>query len=85
MKCAIKWVDKQGNFTPDTNDAVILVRCRGRIEKHHGRAVPQSEWFGCCAEHAKRLDDAGMHIWECAPLPMNPVAKHQLHAFGNGQ
>lgn len=68
--CQIKWVDDAGNPTPDTNPAIQRVRCKARVEQHHGRALQfsQSQWFYICAEHAKRLNDAGMHIWECAPL-----------------
>lgn len=66
MKCTIKWVDKKGNPTPDDNEAIMLVRCKGRVEQHHGRTLTfeQSEWFPICACHAKQLSEPGMHIWE---------------------
>jgi hypothetical protein len=69
-KCTIKWIDKQGNPTPDNNDAIMLVRTKHRFEQHHGRALEfgQSEWFPICACHAKRLNDPGMHIWESKRL-----------------
>lgn len=69
-KCQIQWVDKNGQPTPDDNPAMQRVRCRGRIEQHHGRAIhfPGSNWFYICSEHSKRLNEPGMHYWECSPL-----------------
>lgn len=69
--CQIKWVDGNGQPTPDDNEAVQRVRCMSRVEQYHGRALTfsTSEWFYICAEHSKQLNDRGMHIWECADLP----------------
>ena len=66
MKCKIKWIDAQGNPTPDDNDAILLVRTKARVQQFHGRALTfsQSEWFPICACHAKQLNNPGMHIWE---------------------
>jgi hypothetical protein len=68
--CQIKWVNSQGQPTPDNNPATCRVRCKARTEQFHGRALSfsQSEWFLCCAEHAKRLAEPGMHIWDCEPV-----------------
>ena len=53
--CEIKWVDANGQPTPDTNPAIG--RCRvvayGRVI--HGRTI---------ACHAKQLSEPGMEIWE---------------------
>jgi hypothetical protein len=70
MKCAIKWVDKSGNPTPDDNDAIMLVRLPAHVMQHHGRAISfsGSDWFPVCACHAKQLNDPGMHHWECKEL-----------------
>ena len=68
-KCLIRWV-KDGKETPDDNVAVQLVRTVARTEQIGGRGVSfsASDWYPICAEHSKRLTDAGMHIWECKPL-----------------
>lgn len=65
--CQIKWIDENGNPTADDNPAIGRVRCKGRVEQHHGRALTfeTSHWFYICADHAKRMRDPGMHIWEC--------------------
>jgi hypothetical protein len=70
MKCVIKWVDAQGEPTPDDNDAAVMVRLPLRVEQHNGRTLTlhATKWFPCCAEHAKRLRDPAMHAWECRPL-----------------
>jgi len=62
--CEIKWVDAQGNPTPDNNPSIGRVRCKARVQQFHGRALQFSEsaWFHICAEHAKRLDGPGMEI-----------------------
>ena len=68
--CQIKWIDKSGNPTPDDNPAIQRVRCKARIEQIGGRGIrfSESEWFPICAEHSARLNDPGMHIWECEAL-----------------
>jgi hypothetical protein len=68
--CQIKWIDAQGNPTPDANEATCIIRTNARVEQLHGRAIEfnESPWFWCCADHARRLNDAGMHIWECKEL-----------------
>lgn len=64
--CQIKWIDSQGEPTADTNPSIGRVRCKARVEQHHGRALSfsSSPWFHICAEHAKRMDDPGMDCWE---------------------
>jgi hypothetical protein len=54
VKCTIKWIDKQGNPTPDNNGRTL--------------EFGQSEWFPICACHARQLNAPGMHIWESKPL-----------------
>ena len=64
--CQIKWIDKSGQATPDTNPAIGRVRTVSRVEQIGGRGVrfDASDWFFICACHAKQLTDRGMHIWE---------------------
>lgn len=64
--CQIKWVDSSENPTMDTNPAIGRVRCKARVEQHHGRGISfaETEWFHICAEHAQRLTAPGMHHWE---------------------
>jgi hypothetical protein len=74
--CEIKWINKAGEMTPDSNAALYRVRSKARVEQHHGRALQfsQSAWFTCCAEHFKRLAEPGMEIWECETLlPNYPI------------
>jgi hypothetical protein len=68
--CQIRWINDHGDTTPDDNPAVVRVRTVARVEQIGGRGVKfaASDWFGICAEHAKRLNDRGMHIWECEAL-----------------
>jgi len=75
MKCQIKWVDAAGNSTADDNKAIGRVQCGKRIEQHHGRAIAftASAWFPICAEHAKRLNEPGMHIWSFEPFKCEAV------------
>jgi hypothetical protein len=40
--CQIQSIDAQGNPTPDSNPAVARVRCKARVEQHHGRAIQSS-------------------------------------------
>lgn len=63
--CEIKWIDAQGNPTPDNNEAIGRVMCKARVEQHHGRALKfeASQWFNICACHAARLSDRGMEYW----------------------
>jgi hypothetical protein len=74
--CEIKWVDANGNPTPDTNPAVYRVRTKARVDQIGGRGVsfPNSQWFNCCAEHAKLMSGPGMHIWECEAIEDAPDA-----------
>lgn len=73
MKCAIQWINKTGSPTPDTNEAIQLVR-RVAYDSTYGAAVggvihyEQTEWFPICAEHSKRLSDPDMKHWETSPL-----------------
>jgi hypothetical protein len=64
--CQIRWIDAQGNPTPDTNPAIGRVRCKGRDQIIAGPMVhfTTSEWFHICAEHAAQMSKPGMEIWE---------------------
>ena len=76
MQCEIKWIDSNGVATPDENKALYRVRTMARVQQIDGRGVAfdASLWFGCCAEHFKRLGEPGMHIWECETLlPTYPI------------
>jgi hypothetical protein len=79
--CEIKWIDRFGNPTPDTNPSIGRVRTKARSEYVAGRiggplSFAASPWFHICAEHAKRLCDPGMQIWECeAPADLSPFNK----------
>lgn len=63
--CEILWVDANGP-TPDENPSIGRVRCKGRTEQHHGRAITfeASPWYHICAKHAERMNEPGMHHWE---------------------
>jgi hypothetical protein len=69
--CQIQWIDAQGNPTPDTNPAIGRVRTKDRWQIIAGSNIhfTQSDWYCICAEHAKRMSDPGMDIWEweCGP------------------
>lgn len=69
-KCKIQWIDDRGQPTPDSNEAIGAARTIARDEMIGGRLVhfDASDWFPICADHAKRLNDLGMHIWEFWPF-----------------
>lgn len=69
--CQIQWIDGSGRPTPDSNPAVARVRTIARREWIGGRQIEfsQSDWYFVCEEHARRLSDPGMHIWEREELP----------------
>jgi hypothetical protein len=73
--CEIKWIDDQGNPTPDSNIAVGRVRRERHFEHINGRTVEFSatDWFPICTAHAHRLDEPGMEHWTFEPLPENDV------------
>ena len=64
--CEIKWVDANGQPTPDTNPAIGRCRVVAYDRVIHGRTIqfPTSQWFNICACHAKQLSEPGMEIWE---------------------
>jgi hypothetical protein len=64
--CQIRWIDNTGEATPDSNPAIGRVRTIDRVEQFRGQGMhfAASDWYNICAEHAKRLRDPGMHIWE---------------------
>jgi hypothetical protein len=47
MKCLIRWIDAIGNPTPDSNDAVAMVKLTTAIQK---------DWIPICADHLKRYE-----------------------------
>ena len=58
MKCAIKWIDVNGQPTPDTNDAIGFATCHfAAIKRADGSvcAAHDSPPLAICAEHARRL------------------------------
>lgn len=65
--CQIQWIDAHGRPTPDSNPSIGRVRTIDRNEvmpdgrTYHHEA---SQWFHICADHARRMRDPGMHIWE---------------------
>lgn len=63
--CEIKWIDKNGNPTPDNNLAIGRVKCSAHVEQHHGRAIQfyETRWFYICGWHKARLAEPGMHHW----------------------
>lgn len=69
--CAIQWIDKQGNPTPDTNPAVALIQCMGIYSVERVGYVPEpSEVFPCCAEHLKQIPYHNPGNWRLvASLP----------------
>ena len=62
MKCTIQWIDADGEPTPDTNEAVALVRCNDSINSS-GKKHP------ICEQHLKRLKY--IDNWEVYPLEGN--------------
>lgn len=64
--CEIKWIDDKGNPTPDDNLPIGRVRCKmfdWRMGVKQSTFI-WSRWFTICENHAKRLSDAEMDIWE---------------------
>ena len=66
MKCEIQWVDKDGNPTPDDNEAIGIVH----VPKHDVLmrdgtiyTAEETRHFGICREHVRRLDDIGSTPW----------------------
>ena len=57
MKCLIRWIDAQGNPTPDNNPAIgFAVHVFHRVEVEPDRYIEAGgERFPVCAEHAKRI------------------------------
>jgi hypothetical protein len=55
--CQIRWIDAQGNPTPDTNPAIGRVRCKGHDQIIAGRMVhfTTSEWFHIAQNMLRRL------------------------------
>ena len=73
VECQIRWIDKTGFKTPDSNPAVLLVRTKRRFEwaewdNTRLLEFQASTWFPICAEHAKRLCEPGMEHWESKPF-----------------
>lgn len=67
--CEIRWINHDGQPTPDSNPSVGRIRTKARVESYPhvpGGVIRHdaSDWFHVCAEHAKRLRESGMHIWE---------------------
>jgi hypothetical protein len=64
--CELQWVDKSGNPTPDDNPAIGWVRGRAHERVIWGRLIrfEPTLWSPICAEHAKRLHEPGMELWE---------------------
>jgi hypothetical protein len=67
--CKIQWIDDTGHMTPDNSPAIGECRCKAHVEQIEGRGIRHeaSGWFPICAEHAKQLNEPGMHNWEFAP------------------
>jgi hypothetical protein len=65
--CEISWIDEDGITTPDSNPSIGRIRTRDRWVQISGAAIHHfsaSRWFHICAEHAQRMDEDGMDIWE---------------------
>lgn len=65
MKCAIQWIDKQGNSTPDDNPAVAMAHfhkpiwalpCGGPGNKIIGYSDEIERSFPICQAHLDRVD-----------------------------
>ena len=82
MKCEIKWIDKDGNATPDNNEAIQLARTKDRMADVGGANGPvhftASRWYPICAEHSKRFSETGMHIWETCELTVRNEVSERL-------
>ena len=60
MLCELQWINSQGDFTPDTNEATCFATS---IQSHWNFVAGEQEEtirsFACCAEHEKVLN--GLH------------------------
>jgi hypothetical protein len=74
--CQIKWIDANGQPTPDDNEAIGRVMLPARVLQIAGQGVrfEASEWFNICACHATRLSKPGMHDWVFEALPVESEA-----------
>ncbi len=60
MKCTIKWVDDQGNPTPDKNEAIgFAVYWR----KEHGGATSFEQRYPICAKHLEEMPTTADAEW----------------------
>jgi len=75
-KCQIKWIDEDGEPTPDTNDATMIAQYHKPIfAAHTGKIVEYSseiqESFPICNEHLKKVENS-MYFplggWSFVPL-----------------
>ena len=79
MKCQVKWVNAQGQLTPDTNDAVMMAHFHepiwgtpGPNNKIQGYSAMVRESFPICAAHYAMVD-ASFRLprggWTFTPIP----------------
>lgn len=75
--CEIQWIDEDGLPTPHDDEATGYAFVVAHKETTGGRIVnfEESKHFLICAEHAKRLSDAGMEHWRFVPLKGSPQQK----------
>lgn len=68
--CKIKWIDHDGNPTPDNNLAIGYVYRVAYVSQYLGRAFKyeQSERYPICCAHARQLSEPGMEHWRFIPL-----------------
>ena len=69
MKCQIQWIDKQGNPTPDDNEAIGYAICR-HTDPCIGGGYPvyaphDSAPYPICHEHKRQLDS--LFNWRFTP------------------
>ena len=71
MKCQIRWIDSAGKPTPDSNDAVAMVKLHGAI---------RDEWLPICMDHLARYESDRERMvktgWEA--MPIVPACRCQM-------
>jgi hypothetical protein len=73
MKCSCKWIDSQGNSTPDDNEAIAMAVCYDPTSFGEKGSDP----FPICEEHASRKT----RYWKLLPLPDHDLVKRDNQSF----
>jgi hypothetical protein len=76
-KCAIRWVDNDGQQTSDNNDAVGYVYREAHTLEVGGSMLEyeRSKDYPVCEHHLKRLEDPGMQYWHFVSYVEDEITK----------